>query len=80
MLVLGLPYRVLNVSHKKELLRGLWVHTSAPSCTSSLPTRAGTLSSPVAAPVPHVGRSCKKTVDADTSADKRCDRKKKDPF
>ena len=21
----GLPYRVLNVSHKKELLRGLWV-------------------------------------------------------
>ena len=21
----GLPYRVLNISHKKELLRGLWV-------------------------------------------------------
>ena len=22
---LGLPYRILNTSHKKELLRGLWV-------------------------------------------------------
>ena len=22
---LGLPYRILNISHKKELLRGLWV-------------------------------------------------------
>ena len=22
---LGLPYRILNVHHKKELLRGLWV-------------------------------------------------------
>ena len=22
---LGLPYRILNVNHKKELLRGLWV-------------------------------------------------------
>ena len=23
--LLGLPYRILNISHKKELLRGLWV-------------------------------------------------------
>ena len=23
--VLGLPYRILNINHKKELLRGLWV-------------------------------------------------------
>ena len=23
---LGLPYRILNTSHKKELLRGLWVY------------------------------------------------------
>ena len=22
---LGLPYRLLNINHKKELLRGLWV-------------------------------------------------------
>ena len=22
---LGLPYRILNTNHKKELLRGLWV-------------------------------------------------------
>ena len=22
---LGLPYRILNMNHKKELLRGLWV-------------------------------------------------------
>ena len=22
---LGLPYRILNIDHKKELLRGLWV-------------------------------------------------------
>ena len=22
---LGLPYRILNISHKQELLRGLWV-------------------------------------------------------
>ena len=22
---LGLPYRILNISHKKELIRGLWV-------------------------------------------------------
>ena len=22
---LGLPYRILNINHKKELLRGLWV-------------------------------------------------------
>ena len=24
---LGLPYRILNINHKKELLRGLWVET-----------------------------------------------------
>ena len=23
---LGLPYRILNINHKKELLRGLWVN------------------------------------------------------
>ena len=23
---LGLPYRILNIHHKKELLRSLWVH------------------------------------------------------
>ena len=23
--LLGLPYRILNINHKKELLRGLWV-------------------------------------------------------
>ena len=23
--VLGLPYRILNINHEKELLRGLWV-------------------------------------------------------
>ena len=23
---LGLPYRILNITHKKELLRGLWVY------------------------------------------------------
>ena len=28
--VLGLPYRILNISHKKELLRGLWVVTGLP--------------------------------------------------
>ena len=22
---LGLPYRILNINHKEELLRGLWV-------------------------------------------------------
>ena len=27
--VLGLPYRILNISHKKELLRGLWVRLRA---------------------------------------------------
>ena len=26
---LGLPYRILNINHKKELLRGLWVVTEA---------------------------------------------------
>ena len=25
---LGLPYRILNINHKKELLRGLWVSIS----------------------------------------------------
>ena len=25
--LLGLPYRILNINHKKELLRGLWVYT-----------------------------------------------------
>ena len=25
----GLPYRILNINHKKELLRGLWVTASA---------------------------------------------------
>ena len=25
---LGLPYRILNINHNKELLRGLWVHSS----------------------------------------------------
>ena len=25
---LGVPYRILNTNHKKELLRGLWVGTS----------------------------------------------------
>ena len=24
---LGLPYRTLNINHKKELLRSLWVHS-----------------------------------------------------
>ena len=24
---LGLPYRILNINHKKELLRGLWVYS-----------------------------------------------------
>ena len=24
---LGLPHRILNVNHKKELLRGLWVYS-----------------------------------------------------
>ena len=24
----GLPYRILNISHKKELLRSLWVNLS----------------------------------------------------
>ena len=24
----GLPYRILNISHKEELLRGLWVEMS----------------------------------------------------
>ena len=23
---MGLPYRILNINHKKELLRGLWVN------------------------------------------------------
>ena len=23
---LGLPYRILNINHKEELLRGLWVN------------------------------------------------------
>ena len=23
----GLPYRILNIDHKEELLRGLWVNT-----------------------------------------------------
>ena len=23
--ILGLPYRILSINHKKELLRGLWV-------------------------------------------------------
>ena len=36
---LGLPYRILNISHKKELLRGLWVVNKASAqvqsdCTS----------------------------------------------
>ena len=26
---LGLPYRILTMSHKKELLRGLWVLSEA---------------------------------------------------
>ena len=25
---LGLPYRILNINHKKELLRGLWVESA----------------------------------------------------
>ena len=28
---LGLPYRILNINHKKELLRGLWVNMSRSS-------------------------------------------------
>ena len=27
---LGLPYRILNINHKKELLRGLWVYHGVP--------------------------------------------------
>ena len=27
---LGLPYRILNIDHKKELLRGLWVRLGFP--------------------------------------------------
>ena len=26
--LLGLPYRILHINHKKELLRGLWVTTT----------------------------------------------------
>ena len=26
---LGLPYRILNINHKKELLRRLWVHSNS---------------------------------------------------
>ena len=28
---LGLPYRILNINHKKELLRGLWVSSQTTS-------------------------------------------------
>ena len=28
----GLAYRILNINHKKELLRGLWVGLSCRSC------------------------------------------------
>ena len=31
---LGLPYRVLNINHKKELLRGLWVGQQYPCLPS----------------------------------------------
>ena len=29
---LGLPYRILNRNHKKELLRGLWIKLQSSSC------------------------------------------------
>ena len=32
---LGLPYRILNINHKKELLRGLWVSVSCGQITGS---------------------------------------------
>ena len=31
---LGLPYRILNINHKKELLRGLWVQSSKVKCVA----------------------------------------------
>ena len=31
---LGLPYRILNINHKKELLRGLWAGVSTASIFS----------------------------------------------
>ena len=35
----GLPYRILNINHKKELLRGLWVN----SCNKALNPKPQTL-------------------------------------
>ena len=34
---LGIPYRILNISHKKELLRRLWVGISIEAATDSGP-------------------------------------------
>ena len=34
---LGLPYRILNLNHKKELLRGLWVYTTIMELGSPTP-------------------------------------------
>ena len=33
----GLPYRILNVNHKKELLRGLWVLATSEGRNNSGP-------------------------------------------
>ena len=34
---LGLPYRIRNINHKKELLRGLWGDLKWTLCSLSLP-------------------------------------------
>ena len=41
---LGLPYRVLNIDHRKELLRGLWATLSDQSVVPSLAHRRHTKS------------------------------------
>ena len=43
---MGLPYRVLSISHKKELLKGLWVFMAAclpAEKQAEAPKRAGDL-------------------------------------
>ena len=47
---MGLPSRVLNISHKKELLRGLWERVSSPRQLAS-----GGIPDPVLWPRPPEG-------------------------
>ena len=52
--LLGLPYRILNINHKKELLRGLWVRFAGCRAPPQTSLALGRKSSEAAPGIPEV--------------------------